>query len=92
MGTCPRPIEARSLQAEPELTDAAMGAYGRLLAIFGARLQTHPTRDGGMICEDRRTRTRPAMWRISPDGAILPDSRYSFALGGFTPVAVPQGV
>lgn len=92
MGTCPRPIEADSRQAEPGVTEAALSAYGRLLAMLGARLRTHATHDGGMICEDRRSSTRPSIWRISPDGAVLPDSRYSFALGGFTPVALPQSV
>jgi hypothetical protein len=77
---------------EVEVTDAALGAYGRLRAIIGERLRTHPARDGGLICEDRKVYTRPALWRISPDGAVLPDSRYSFTLAAFAPVALPQGV
>lgn len=92
MGTCPSQIEPGCLPAEPKVTDEALGAYGRLLALIGRRLRTHATRDGGLICEDPRSRTRPAMWRISPHGVVLPDRRYSFALRGFTPVALPHGV
>ena len=91
MGTCLRQVESGCLPAEPEVTDEALGAFGQLLVIIGRRLRTHATRDGGLICEDSSSRTRPAMWRISPDGVVLPDSRYSFRLGGFTPVALPQG-
>lgn len=92
MGTCQRQIEPGSVEAETEVTQAALGAYSRLLAILGERLRTHPRPDGGLICEDRRIYTRPAMWRISPDGVVLPDSRYSFTFRAFTPGALPQGV
>lgn len=92
MGTCRHQIEPGQGEDETEVTEAALGVYARLLAIFGARLRTYPTRDGGFICEDRRIYTRPAVWRISPDGALLPDSRYSFTLRAFTPAALPQGV
>ena len=91
MATCPQEIQVLD-EVEVEVTDAALGAYGRLRAIIGERLQTHPARDGGLICEDRKIYTRPALWRISPDGAVLPDSRYSFTLAAFAPVALPQGV
>jgi hypothetical protein len=79
-------------EGELEVTDAALGAYARLRAIIGERLRTHPARDGGLICEDRKVYTRPALWRISPDGAVLADSRYSFTLGAFARVALPQGL
>ncbi len=79
-------------QGEVEVTEAALGAYGRLRAIVGERLRTHPARDGGLICEDPKVYTRPSLWRIAPDGAILADSRYSFTLGAFAPVALPLGV
>jgi hypothetical protein len=83
MGTC---------QEEVDVTDAALGAYGRLRAIIGERLRTHPARDGGLICEDRKIYTRPSLWRISADGAVLADNRYSFTLRAFAPVALPQGI
>lgn len=89
MGTCPG--QATIGSTEVEVTDAALGAYGRLLAAVGARLRTHAGGDGGLICEDRRIYTRPAMWRISPDGVVLPDSRYSFMLRAFVTAAIPQG-
>jgi hypothetical protein len=103
MGTCPREIQAGPVvdgieigvvldEGEVEVTDAALGAYGRMRAIIGERLRTHPAPDGGLICEDRKVYTRPALWRIAPDGAVLPDSRYSFTLGAFAPVALPQGL
>jgi hypothetical protein len=91
MGTCPQEIQAASIVGEVEISDAALGAFSRLRAILGERLRTHPARDGGLICEDQRT-TRPSLWRISPDGTVLPDSRYSFTLRAFTQVALPQGV
>lgn len=92
MATWARHIQSGSGRDKAAVTEAALGAYGRLLAIVGRRLRTHPARDGGLICEDRRSRTRPAMWRISPDGALLADRRYSFTLRTFTAVALPQGV
>lgn len=80
MGTC------------PEITDAAIGTYARLLATTGRRLRTHGSADGGMICEDRTSPARPRIWKISPDGAMVPDTLYSFALRAFTAAALPQGV
>ena len=91
MGTCPRQADPGPVLGEIEVSDATLGAYARLLAIVGQRLRTHRSRDGALICEDRRVYTRPMLWRITPDGMILPDSRYSFTLRGFTPVALPQG-
>jgi hypothetical protein len=32
------------------------------------------------------------MWRISPEGAVLPDTRYSFAHRGFVTSALPPGI
>jgi len=77
---------------EIEITDAAIGAYGALLAAVGRRVTTHPFRDGGLICEDRTRWARPTMWRISPEGAVLPDTRYSFAHRGFVTSALPPGI
>jgi len=77
---------------EVEITDAAIGAYGRLLRAVGRAIRTHAAGDGGLICEDRINRTRPIMWRISPDGAVLPDSRYNFAAGAFIPAILPRGL
>ena len=92
MGTCPQQVAAASAADEVEISEAALGAYGRLRAIIGERLSTHPARDGGLICEDRRIYTRPSLWRISPDGSVMADSRYSFTLRAFTAVALPAGV
>ncbi len=92
MGTCPQELRERSAPAETELSEAALHTYGRLLAIAGPSLVTYPTYGGGMICEDRRRPSRPVLWRILPDGELLGDSRYSYTLRAFTPVALPQSV
>lgn len=70
-------------EIEIEISQAAIGAYGRLMRVVGRRLFTHAARDGGLICESRASRTRPTMWRILPDGEILPDTPYSYARGEF---------
>ncbi len=77
---------------EVEITDEAIIAYARLLAILGRRLRTHGRGDGGLICEDRTSRARPNMWRILPDGSILPDTRYNFVRRAFVTAAVPDGI
>ena len=74
------------------MTEAALAAYGRLLAVRRARLITYASGDGGLVCEDRSSRARPALWRLSADGAILPDSRYSFRLRAFVSAPLPQGL
>ena len=83
-----------STQTDPEIetTAAAIGAYGNLLIALGHRVVSHPFGDGGLICEDRTRWARPTLWRISPDGALLPDSRYSFAARGFVTSSLPPGV
>lgn len=78
--------------AETEISDAAISGYGRLLRAIGRRITTYATNDGGLICEDRATQARPTMWRISRDGAIVPDSPYSFSLRTFVSAAVPADV
>lgn len=75
--------------AEITVSEAAISASGQLLAAVRGRIKTHPYRDGGLICEDRSSRARPRMWRISPDGALLPDSSYSFARGTFVSRPAP---
>jgi hypothetical protein len=70
-------------ETEIEISQAAIGAYGRLMRVVGRRLFTHAAKDGGLICESRASRTRPTMWRILPDGEILPDTPYSYARGEF---------
>jgi hypothetical protein len=77
-------------RTDTEITDAALRAYRRLRAAVGG-LRAHRAGDGGLICEHRLSRARPILWRISPSGTVLPDSRYSFALRTFTTAALPHG-
>jgi hypothetical protein len=86
------PMAAVEATPQVEITDAAIGAYGALLAAVGRRVTTHPFRDGGLICEDRTRWARPTLWRISAEGAVLPDTRYSFAHRGFVTSGLPPGV
>jgi hypothetical protein len=72
-----------------KITEAAIVASVTLLAALGRRVTTHPFRDGGLICEDRTRWARPTLWRISPEGAVLPDTHYSFAQRGFITSALP---
>ena len=78
--------------AEIKVTSAAIGAYGTLLVALGRKVTTHPFADGGLICEDRTRWARPTLWRISPEGAVLPDTSYSFAQRTFVTSALPPGV
>jgi hypothetical protein len=77
---------------ETEISEAAIHAYGRLLRILNGGIRTHPSRDGGLICELRRPRARPILWRIRPDGSVEADCRYSFVRGAFVTASLPQGV
>jgi hypothetical protein len=86
------PTGSTRTHPQSEITEAAIGAYGNLLAALGHRLVTHPFGDGGAICEDRTRWARPTLWRISSDGAVLPDSRYSFAARGFVTSSLPPGL
>jgi hypothetical protein len=74
---------------EVDITPAAIRAFGRLWHAVSTDLQTHPSGDGGLICEDRRSSVRPTLWRVAPDGTIHPDSPYSFRLRQFVPASVP---
>jgi hypothetical protein len=85
-------LATASRHQEIEITEEAIRAYGRLLASLGGRIRTRAFRDGGLICEFRSGRARPTMWRILPDGAVLPDRRYSFVRRGFITAALPQGI
>ena len=78
--------------SEIEITDAAIGGYRRLLSAVGRRIETHASRDGGLICEDRTVGARPTAWRIAPDGAVLPDSPYNFLLGAFVTAGLPRRI
>ena len=78
--------------AEGEITPAAIRAFGRLWHAVAADLRTHPTGDGGLICEERGSRTRSRLWRVAPDGVIEPDRPYDFRLGQFVSVALPGSV
>jgi hypothetical protein len=82
----------RSCHHELEITDAAIGTFARLLVVTGRRLKTHGSGDGGMICEDRTSPARPTLWKISPDGGLVPDSRYNYARRAFAPVALPTSI
>ena len=82
MGTC----------RELEITGAAVNAFARLLIAVGGPLRTHGCADGGLICEDRTSRARPNIWRISRDGEVLADRPYSFKLRAFVAAALPAGV
>ncbi|HEV3130182.1 MAG TPA: hypothetical protein VGY32_14455 [Solirubrobacteraceae bacterium] len=86
------PTGSQSADREMKITEAASGAYGMLLAALGRGVTTHPFRDGGLICEDRTRSARPTLWRISPEGAVLPDSQYSFAHRSFITSALPPGL
>jgi hypothetical protein len=77
---------------EIEITVAAIGGYGRLLGAVRRRIRTYASGDGGLICEDRTFRARPTMWRIAPNGAVLPDSPYDFCRGTFIAAGLPWGV
>jgi hypothetical protein len=74
---------------EIAVSEAASRTCGRLLARAGNRIRTHAYPDGGLICEDRVSRARPRMWRITADGELLPDTTYSFARQAFVRVPVP---
>lgn len=72
-----------SSSEEIEISPAAISAYGRLLGAVGRRIHTYAAQDGGLICEDRTSRARPTLWRILPNGEILPDRPYNYLLAGF---------
>jgi len=75
---------------ELTISEAAIATCGRLVAAMAGRIATHASRDGGLICEDRTSRARPRMWRIAPDGGLLPDSSYSYVRHSFTRAPLPQ--
>ena len=74
------------------ITDAAMASYEQLRAAVRGRIASHPSGDGGLICEERTHRARPTVWRVAPDGAVLPDRPYNFALRTFITAGLPGGV
>ena len=92
MGTGTGQTSYSPRRTDVEVTHAAMRTYGKLLAVTSGRVSVHPTRDGGLICEDRTRFARPAMWQILPDGSVLPDRRYSFVTRGFATTTVPPGL
>jgi hypothetical protein len=79
-------------RAEVKITRAAIRGYGRLLRAVGGRIQLHASSDGGLICEDRTSRARPRIWRISPDGVVEPDRPYSFVGRSFVAAELPAAV
>jgi hypothetical protein len=90
MGTCPGGIVDDVVVQEVTITEAAIRTCGRLVALMAGRITTHAYRDGGLICEDRTSRARPRMWRITPDGAVLSDCSYNFTRQAFMRVPLPQ--
>ncbi len=90
MGTCPTGGVEELVADEVTVTEAAIRTCGRLAALMARRIAIHAYRDGGLICEDRTSRARPRVWRISPDGALLSDSSYNFTRQAFIRVPLPQ--
>ena len=79
-----------SERGEFTVSDAAIRTGGTVLAAMAGRIRTHAYPDGGLICEDRTSRARPSVWRISPDGSVVPASVYSFARREFIAGRIPQ--
>jgi hypothetical protein len=86
------PEVASTTNHEVEITVAAVGSYARLLRLVGHRIHTYGTRDGGLICEDRRSWARPTIWRILGDGTIIADTPYSFVRRAFVAAEPPAPV
>jgi hypothetical protein len=78
--------------ADVEITAAAIRSYARLLRAVGGKILLHAGKDGGAICEDRRSPARPTVWRISPDGVVEPDHPYNFMLQAFISARLPTAV
>jgi hypothetical protein len=88
-------VAARSAVAEGdevEISVAAICGYSRLLRAVGRTIRTHAAGDGGLICEDRTVPARPMMWRVSPEGAVLPDRPYSFITRSFSTAKLPDAL
>ena len=81
-----------SVSDEIEISDAAICGYGRLLRALSGRVITHATNDGGLICEHRGRAARPTLWRITSDGAVVPDTPYNFLRGAFVTASVPLSI
>jgi hypothetical protein len=77
---------------EVEISVAAICAYGRLLRALGRTIRTHPSGDGGLICEDNTVPGRPVLWRVSRQGAVFPDRPYSFITRSFTTAKLPDAL
>ncbi|HYB27528.1 MAG TPA: hypothetical protein VEF89_12985 [Solirubrobacteraceae bacterium] len=92
MGASKAQASSGSRRGEVEITDAAISGLSRLLSAVRGRIETHPVGDGGLICEDRTVRARPTIWRVLPDGRLLPDTPYNFQLRAFIPAGLPPGI
>lgn len=92
MGALAERNDDTSSPDETEISLAVIDGYGRLLRAVGRTLCTHAAKDGGLICENRASRSRPSLWRVLPDGEILADTPYSFSLGEFVAVKLPVSV
>lgn len=77
-------------QEEVEITDAAIGTYGRVLRAMGLSITTHADGAGGLICEYRSARARPIVWQICADGSLRSDRRYNFRTRTFAPTMLPD--
>jgi hypothetical protein len=91
MGASEGQARRASCRGEIEITEAAISGFSRLLSAVRGRIETHAFGDGGLICEDRTVRARPRIWRVTPDGAVLPDTPYNFRLRAFISAGLPPG-
>jgi hypothetical protein len=91
MGANEAQARSASSRGEIEITDAAISGFSRLLSAVRGRIETHAFGDGGLICEDRTVRAQPTIWRVTPDGTVLPDTPYHFGFRAFIPAGLPPG-
>jgi hypothetical protein len=70
-----------------EVSEAAIAGFVRLRATMRRQIEIHASDDGGLICEDRTSPARPTLWRVSPDGDVLPDSPYNYYAQSFVPAS-----
>ena len=84
------PLASAPPTPEIEITRAAIDGVSRLRRAVEVNLRMYPRKDGGLICEDPSSRARPRLWRISPDGAVHPDTPYNFRLREFVAAPVPS--
>jgi hypothetical protein len=67
------------------VTDAAIAGFRRLQDRLPFHVLAYEARDGGLICEHRRGRSRPVFYRVTPAGWIQPDQPLDWRTLRFTP-------